>query len=94
MKKFDIENAHAVLRMIGLLSFEEGFSVEICHDNPDFNGKPDCLIVVNSLLFAFVDGKSGTRRYTGDTLFECLTKAMLDMPTSICKEYEAWLKNL
>lgn len=62
----------AIVEPLNRLRANEGASVEILCDNPDFNGKPNCAIQVS-------DDWTGTdwnfRRFEGDTLAECFAKA-------------------
>ena len=58
------------LALIEALRADEGSSVTILCDNPDFNGQPNCAIEVNG---DWTDWKD--RRFTGDTVLDCLQKA-------------------
>lgn len=59
--------------LINELRTDELESVEICHDNPDFNGLPDCLIFYN---YIGSEMEMVNRRFAGDTVLECLEKAI------------------
>lgn len=68
----DYQTIKVLWDAIDRLRANEGASVEILCDNPDFNGQPNCAIQVS-------DDWTGTdwnfRRFEGDTLAECFAKA-------------------
>jgi hypothetical protein len=55
--------------IIDQLRANEGDSIEICYDNPDFGG-PNCVIVVRNSWD--VDGQN----FYGDTVLDCLRAAL------------------
>ena len=50
-----LSNATEIVRLIQLLRADEGDSVTLLCDNPDFNGQPNCAVVCNG------DWTSGVR---------------------------------
>lgn len=62
-----------IIAGIQILRDEEGDSVQIVSDNADFNGLPNCLIVCCGSWTDWED-----RRFTADTLFLCITQAVLE----------------
>lgn len=67
-----------IVRLIDVLRADEGDSVMICCDNPDFNGQPNCAIICNGDWTGWVD-----RRFAADTLLDTLSMAMTEkmLPT-------------
>lgn len=55
----------------------EGAAIEICCDNPDFNGQPNSVVVVYD---DWTDWQE--QRFTGDTVLECLRAALAARETS------------
>lgn len=55
--------------MINQLRADEGHSVELIHDNPDFGG-PNCVVHVST------DYGQNHDAYYGDTIDDCLQKAI------------------
>lgn len=51
------------------ISETEGTSIEIVHKNPDFNGQPDCLVILKR------DFGSKEDRFPGKNFFECVAAA-------------------
>lgn len=64
-------DAAEIIALIDKLRFDEGDSVTILCDNPDFNGQPDRVIVVNG---AWTDWQD--RRFGADTLVQALRAAV------------------
>lgn len=66
-------------RMIDLLRADEMSSVEICSDNPDFNGQPNCLVYTRHVGQYFKDGEGNPfpvpDEFRADTINECLVAA-------------------
>lgn len=62
------------LRLIDELRADEGNSVSILCPNPDFNGQPDHAVEVSAFWHDNLDSWQ-TRRFSGDTLLDCLRKA-------------------
>lgn len=60
--------------LINELREDEGNAVTICCDNPDFNDQPNCKILVCGEHTNWQD-----QEYTGDTLYECLSKAKSEL---------------
>lgn len=60
-----------------LRSGEEGDSVTLCASNPDFGG-PNDVVICNGAWTAWED-----RRFEGDSVFDCLTKAIAEHPSSV-----------
>lgn len=70
MKKSDIENGVTLMVMIDKLTRVEGSSVEIHHDNADFDG-PEC-----SVTYFWLDGiEHKEKQFFGPTVNECLHQA-------------------
>jgi hypothetical protein len=59
--------------MIDLLRAEEGDSVTILCDNPDFNGQPNCAVICNGDWTGWND-----RRFAADTVLDALAMAMTE----------------
>jgi len=57
--------------LVEQLRANEGDEVHILCDNPDFNGQPNCAIEVMTL-----ESLDNSFRFVGDTLLECLRKAL------------------
>jgi hypothetical protein len=66
--------AFETLVLIDKLRAEEGDSVTIGCDNPDFNGQPNCHVTCCGGWTGWED-----ERFTGDTVLECLRAAAADM---------------
>jgi hypothetical protein len=62
------------LALIEALRADEGSSVVLLCDNPDFNGMPNNAIEVNG---AWTDWKDV--RFMGDTILDCLEQAHTEM---------------
>lgn len=69
----DARVAIETLQIINTLRDEEGHSVTIVSDNADFNGQPNCLITCMGDWTNWED-----RRFSGDTVIECLRAAMAE----------------
>lgn len=79
-----IEESIRIRMALDLLRADEGDSVTIICDNPDFNDLPDCAIDCCGQWTAW-----GTIRFTGSCLRECLEKAVADkFPTGVRHEVE------
>lgn len=59
-----------VWHLVDALRSPEGGSVELCCDNPDFNGLPNCMVAICD---EFTNWES--KSYRGDTLLLCLQTA-------------------
>jgi hypothetical protein len=62
-----------IRKYIDFLRADEGDSVTLLCDNPDFNGQPDCAIECKGYWTNWKD-----RRYTGDTLVAALELAYFE----------------
>lgn len=62
-----------IVRLINVLRADEGDSVTILCDNPDFNGQPNCAIICNGDWTDWVD-----RRFAADTVLDALSMAMTE----------------
>lgn len=69
-----VGDALEILALINALRADEGASVEILCDNPDFNGQPDRAIVV---VGDWTDYQA--KRFGADSLVECLRDAQAHM---------------
>ena len=65
-----LSNATEIVRLIELLRADEGDSVTLLCDNPDFNGQPNCAVVCNGDWTSWVD-----RRFAADTILDALSMA-------------------
>jgi hypothetical protein len=67
-----------IVRLIDVLRSDEGDSVMILCDNPDFNGQPNCAIICNGDWTGWVD-----KRFAADTILDALSMAMVEknLPT-------------
>ena len=78
VKTSDLKQAERILRLIRQLTAEELSSLEIISDNPD--GPPDCAITRCEYLGANHPGTDDEgnliETFHGETLLECLLKAM------------------
>lgn len=59
-----------MMRLIHLLRTDEGDSVTLICDNPDFNGQPNCAVICNGYWTEWND-----RRFAADTLLDALSMA-------------------
>jgi hypothetical protein len=66
-----IGNWGAFISAINILRQDEGSSVTILGDNPDFNGQPNCAIICNGDWTDWED-----RRFAADTLLQCFDAAL------------------
>lgn len=57
-------------RIIQCFREREGSSIQIIHDNPDFNSLPNCAICVRTNFDI-----EGGKLYRGDTILDCLKQA-------------------
>lgn len=62
-----------IVRLINVLRADEGDSVEILCDNPDFNGQPNCAIVCCGDWTGWLH-----KRFAADTLLDALSMAMVE----------------
>lgn len=62
-----------IVRLINVLRADEGDSVEILSDNPDFNGQPNCAIVCCGDWTGWLH-----KRFAADTLLDALSMAMVE----------------
>ena len=62
-----------IVRLIEVLRSDEGDSVTILCDNPDFNGQPNCAIVCNGDWTGWVD-----KRFAADSVLDALSMAMVE----------------
>jgi hypothetical protein len=67
------ERGAEIVRLIDVLRSDEGDSVMILCDNPDFNGQPNCAIVCNGDWTGWVD-----KRFAADTILDALSMAMVE----------------
>lgn len=65
--------ADEIVRLINVLRADEGDSVTILCDNPDFNGQPNCAIICNGDWTGWVD-----KRFAADTVLDALSMAMVE----------------
>jgi predicted DNA-binding transcriptional regulator YafY len=65
------EKAVEIVRLVDELRSDEGDSVTIINDNPDFHG-PSCAIECNGEWCGWQD-----KRFTGDTVLDCLRNALV-----------------
>lgn len=70
-----------IRKYVDFLRADEGDSVTILSDNPDFNGQPNCAIECNGYWTSWQD-----RRFTGDTILVALSVAYIE-----CMQWRAAL---
>lgn len=67
------------MRLINELREREGWTLEICCDNPDFNNGPNCILDVEGEWLNLKKIPSElqwrVRRFEGDSLLKCLQQA-------------------
>lgn len=66
----DLSKAAEIVRLIDELRADEGDSVEILCDNPDFNGQPNCAVVCCGDWTGWLH-----KRFAADTLLDTLSMA-------------------
>ena len=69
----NLEHATEIVRLIELLRADEGDSVTILCDNPDFNGQPNCAIECCGDWTGWLH-----KRFAADTLLDTLSMAVTE----------------
>lgn len=64
-------NSEKIVEYINELRANEGATVVLCCDNPDFNGMPDCIITVCDHWTGWTD-----KQFGGKNLEQALEKAV------------------
>jgi len=65
--------------LIEALRADEGSSILICCDNPDFSGQPNAKVFVNAEWTGWDD-----REFTGDTVLDALSNAAFEKKVASC----------
>lgn len=68
-----MSNAEEIVRLINVLRADEGDSVNILCDNPDFNGQPNCAIECCGDWTGWLH-----KRFAADTLLDALSMAVTE----------------
>lgn len=71
MQQADKEDPSKLVGLLTVLTEAEGDSVEICHPNPDFEGK-------NSVIIVRREFGEHIRSYHGDCIIDCLEQALAE----------------
>ena len=70
MLQSDVDNSKEFTQLVFDLIQEEGFSVEICNPNPDFDGYNSTIFVTNDF--------NNSVQYFGESVIDCLKQAKKD----------------